>query len=167
MYKRLYFLFPNSILTQSVVTELMSIGISHSHIHATAKAGVDLGMLPTATLRQRQDWSHKIEHWLWQMNLATFSIALVIGIVSLFQQQLPLLLAMLFIMLVTFILGYLWAQVPDMPVAHFKQEMSHGEILLMVDVPNTRVHEIEQLVHRHHPEAISSGSSWMIDAFEL
>ena len=54
-----------------------------------------------------------------------------------------------------------------MPVKDFHQEMSHGEILLMVDVMGYRVHGIEQHVHRHHPEAVSGGSSWMIDAFDL
>jgi|GEM_PF-3763302 len=38
--------------------------------------------------------------------------------------------------------------------------MAHGEILLMVDVPETRVADIEGRVHRHHPEVAVGGIGW-------
>ena len=43
----------------------------------------------------------------------------------------------------------------------------HGEILLMVDVTEERVADIENLVHRHHPEATVGGVSWGTPAFGL
>jgi hypothetical protein len=167
MYTRLYFLFPSITHAQKVVDELQELRITQEHIHAIAKPDVDLRQLPRATKRQRKGMAHKIEYWLWQLNLAVFAAALTVSAISLFNQQFQLALAMLFVMMVTFVAGYLWAQVPDMPVKNFHQEMSHGEILLMVDVMGYRVHGIEQHVHRHHPEAISAGTSWMIDAFDL
>ena len=167
MYTRLYFLFPGVSHAQKVVDELQELGITQQHIHAIAKPGIDLGQLPRATKRQRKGIAHKIEYWLWQLNFAVFATALTVGAISLFSQQFQLTIAMLFVMIVTFVAGYLWAQVPDMPVKDFHQEMSHGEILLMVDVMGHRAYEVEQHVHRHHPEAISGGTSWMIDAFDL
>ena len=167
MYKRLYFLFPDTTHAQKVVDELVHLNVDRTHMHAIAKPGVDLSGLPSASLRQRKGMAHKIEYWLWQLNLAVFAAALTIGAVSLFKQQYELSLAMLFVMAITFVAGYLWAQVPDMPVKHFYQEMSHGEILLLVDVPTYRMHSIEQHVHRHHAEAISGGTSWIVDAFDL
>ena len=167
MYKRLYFLFPSSAHALKVVDELVHLGITREHMHAVAKPGVDLGNLPRASMRQRKGMAHKIEYGLWQFNLAVFAAALTVGAISLFNQQFQLSIAMLFVMAITFVIGYLWAQVPDMPVKDFHQEMSHGEILLMVDVPTYRMYGIEQHVHRHHPEAISGGTSWTIDAFDL
>jgi hypothetical protein len=74
---------------------------------------------------------------------------------------------MLLVMVVTFIGGYFWAQVPDTHIKEFRPEMSHGEILLMIDVPEQHLFEVEEKVHRHHPEAILGGATWMVDAFGL
>ena len=39
---------------------------------------------------------------------------------------------------------------------------AHGEEILLVDVPRTHVHEIEQLVSRRHPETGVGGVGWTI-----
>ena len=49
----------------------------------------------------------------------------------------------------------------------FRDAMAHGEILLMVDVPEQQVADIENLVHHHHPEATVGGVSWGTPAFGL
>jgi len=107
MYTRLYFLFPDVAHAQKVVDELLELSVSRQHIHAIAKPGVDLGQLPRATKRQRKGLAHRIEYWLWQLNLAVFAAALTAGAISIFSQQFQLALAMLFVMIVTFITGYL------------------------------------------------------------
>ena len=40
-----------------------------------------------------------------------------------------------------------------------------GELLMMVDVPKTRVDEIDALVKKHHPEAEIEGTEPTIPAF--
>jgi hypothetical protein len=52
-------------------------------------------------------------------------------------------------------------------LTEFTDALAHGEILLMVDVSLHRVAEIENFVHRHHPEAAISGTSWTIDALGI
>ena len=37
-----------------------------------------------------------------------------------------------------------------------------GEVILLVDAARTRVHEIEQVVSRHHPEAGLGGVGWTV-----
>jgi hypothetical protein len=69
-------------------------------------------------------------------------------------------------MAATFAFG-VWfiARVPDVHLQGFLQELAHGEIVLMVDVPRARAAEIEQRVERRHPQVQSGGSGWTMDAF--
>jgi hypothetical protein len=40
--------------------------------------------------------------------------------------------------------------------------LRHGEVVVMVDVPADRVHEVEGMVSRQHPEAGVGGVGWHI-----
>ena len=40
--------------------------------------------------------------------------------------------------------------------------LRHGEIVLMVDVAFSRVHEFEHLISRRHPEAGVAGVGWAL-----
>jgi hypothetical protein len=57
--------------------------------------------------------------------------------------------------------------VPDVHLTEFTDAVSHGEILLMVDVPSKRVTEIGGVVRRNYPEAVAGGVSLSVDAFGL
>ena len=72
------------------------------------------------------------------------------------------------VMAVTFILGGQFViHVPNVHLTEFTDALSHGEILLMIDVPINRVAEIEDFVHHKYPEAVVGGVSWSVDAFGL
>ena len=52
-----------------------------------------------------------------------------------------------------------------LPHAHLDEQaipLRHGEVILMVDVPETKVHEVERLVSRRHPEVGVGGVGWHI-----
>jgi hypothetical protein len=164
--RRLYFLLPDVSHARDVVKELLSTGLDAKHIHAMAKENIDLEDLPRATFRQQRDHMHTIEDWLWKINLVVFFVALFILLWTITDPS-GLSILMLLVMVVTFIGGYFWAQVPDTHIKEFRPEMSHGEILLMIDVPEQHLFEVEKKVHRHHPEAILGGATWMVDAFGL
>ena len=69
------------------------------------------------------------------------------------------------VMLISFLLGEEFTRrVPDVHLSEFRDALRHGEILLMIDVPVTKVERFEALVHRHHPEAVTGGVGWHIDA---
>ena len=57
--------------------------------------------------------------------------------------------------------------VPDVHLTEFTDALSHGEILLMVDVPASRVAEIEDFVHHRYPEAVVGGVSWTVEGFGI
>ena len=43
------------------------------------------------------------------------------------------------------------------PTPFITDALSHGEILLMIDIPSNRVLEIENFVHHKYPEAVVGG----------
>jgi hypothetical protein len=45
------------------------------------------------------------------------------------------------------------AGAPNSRLVRYEREFAAGKVLLMVDVPFSRVEEIRNLVHRQHPEA--------------
>ena len=166
MKRRLYFLFPDTTHTRSVVDELQARGIRLRNMHTHAYPGIDLTDLPLATPRQHNDAGARVETLLWDGNLVLFfaAVAVLVGLIFLEVAWYWLLLPAA-AMLGTFLLGTIFTnRIPNVHQAEFADALRHGEILLMVDVAPWRVAEIESLVHRH-PEAVNGGVGWHIDAF--
>jgi hypothetical protein len=168
MLRRLFFLFPDEEHTQRVVKQLVfDRHISERKIHAVSH-GVALKTLPEATQRQKSDTAFRVERFLWQTNLLLFVFALVGFFVSLALTAFFWSFFALATMVITFFAGeHFVVHVPDVHLTEFSDALSHGEILLMVDVPSNRVVEIENFVHHRHPEAVVGGVSWTVDAFGI
>ncbi len=167
MLRRLFFLFPDEPHAQRAVNQLVSIDIPERRIHAIAK-NIELKSLPQATQRQKNDIAFRIERFLWSADLVVFALALIAFVITLVSGDFIWSMISLAIMAVTFIAGEQFvAHVPDVHLSEFVDALSHGEILLMIDVPSNRVSEIEDFVHHRYPEAVVGGVSWSIDAFGL
>ena len=167
MLKRLFFLLPDEAQAQRVVNQLISRNIARRHIHAIAQ-GVELTTLPEASERQKKDTAFRVEWFLWNANLLLFAVACTALLVSLVAGAMIWSGVSLLLMLASFIAGQQFVvRVPDVHLTEFTDALSHGEILLMIDVPGHRVAEIEHFVHQHHPAAVVGGVSWSIDAFGL
>jgi len=168
MNRRLYFLLPDKAHALSVVDELAHEGIGTENMFALGNQGKQLDGLPSASLRQYNDAAGHLESFLWNANLLSFVVALGIFIVLLVTAGWNLwLLAPAAIMLANFLAGLRFVQLPNTHLNEFRDAMSHGEILLMVDVPEQRVADIENQVHHHHPEATVGGVGWGTPAFGL
>lgn len=167
-YRRLYFLFPSTGHARHVAEELIQAGVAGQHIHAVARQGSDLTALPKATVRQQQDTAGRIEAVAWNTNLALFAVATVALLASFVLGSLWMGLFALAVMFATFVGGARFAvRVPDVHLDEFRDGIAHGEIVLMVDVPPKRVAEIEDLVHRRHPEACVGGVGWSIEGLGI
>lgn len=167
MLRRVFFLLPDTEHAQRVVDDLIDRGINKRYIHAIAR-GVDLKTLPEATERQKRDTAFRLEWFLWNANLALFLVALIAFISSLMSAELLWLAASSLIMLVTFIAGEQFVvRVPDVHLTEFTDALSHGEVLLMIDVPGRRVAEIEDFVHHRYPVACVGGVGWAMGAFDM
>jgi hypothetical protein len=151
---------------RSVVGELLRTGVTTDRVHALSKPGVDLQDLPRASGRQRKDFSARLETVVWNGNLLVFFAALLTMVVLAYLQiAWYWLLLPAAVMLVTFLLGEEFTRrIPDVHLSEFQDALRHGEILLMIDVPASRVEHVESLVHKHHPEAVTGGVSWHVDA---
>lgn len=167
MLRRLFFLFPDELHAQRVVDQLVNLDITERHIHAIAR-NVELKTLPQATQQQKKDTAFRIERFLWGANLVTFALALVALVSALMAGEFNWAMIALSIMAVTFIAGEQFVvHVPSVHLTEFTDALSHGEILLMIDVPSNRVVEIEDFVHHKYPEAAVGGVSWSTEAFGL
>ena len=167
MLRRLFFLFPDEPHAQRAVNQLVSLDIPKRRIHAIAR-NVELKTLPQATQRQKNDTAFRIEQFLWSSNLVVFLLALIALVVTLVAGEFIWSMICLAIMAVTFIAGEQFAvRVPNVHLTEFTDALSHGEILLMIDVPSNRVAYIEGFVHHNYPEAAVGGVSWSVESFGL
>lgn len=167
MLRRLFFLFPDEKHAQRAVNELIFQRISERNIHAIA-SGIELNTLPEATQRQKKDVAFRIESLLWNANLLLFTVAIMGFFVSLVMLQFAWSIFALSVMVATFFAGeHFVVHVPDVHLTEFTDALSHGEILLMVDVPANRVAEIENFVHHRYPEAVVGGVSWTVEGFGI
>lgn len=167
MLRRLFFLFPDEPHAQRAVNQLLRLDVPMRRIHAIAR-GVELKTLPQATQRQKNDTAFHIEWFLWKSNLVVFALALIALVVALVAGDYIWAMVSLGIMAITFIAGEQFVvRVPDVHLTEFADALSHGEILLMIDVPSNRIAYIEGFVHHNYPEAAVGGVSWSVESFGL
>ncbi len=168
MNRRLYFLIPDRVHALAVVEDLAKHGIDTKHMHAVGDRRTRLDGLPSATKRQRNDSCGRIEKMLWNTNFACFSLALIaILVLPIFIGMHWWLLLPISIMAANFLVGLKFINTPNTHLGEFRDALALGEILLLVDVPETRVAEVEQEIHHHHPEATVGGVGWGTQAFGL
>ena len=167
MLRRLFFLFPDEEHAQRVVDQLVMQRISEHRIHAIKLKG-ELKTLPKATRRQINDTALRAQSILWDLNLLIFAVAMIAFLITLVNGELIWIFAAFAIMVVSFFAGEQFVvRIPDVHLSEFTDALSHGEILLMVDVASKRVHEVENFMHRRHPEAVVGGVSRSMGAFGM
>jgi hypothetical protein len=161
MERRLYFLFPRPRHARHAVAELQETGIPRADIHLVARDCRELEGTPVATEAQQTDRVWWIERLYWNINLAVFFAALAALGLALWADRVEAALAALAVMLLTFVTGERFAvRVPHAHLAEQRVPLRHGEVVVMVDVPASRVREIEQLIERLHPEVGIGGVGW-------
>jgi hypothetical protein len=161
MDRRLYFLLPDRAHALLVVDELNKSGISSQRIHALGSRETRLDGLPTSTSHQTRDTASKLEQIFWNTNLASFAVALCAFIAMVLTTNWSWwLLLPVSIMMANLIVGVRFTRVPNTHLAEFQDALAHGEILLMVDVPEKQVAKVEKQVHHQHPEVAIGGVGW-------
>ena len=167
MKRRLYFLFPDAVQARPAVEDLAWHGIGKRHIHAVARAGVALDGLPKASALQRRDLLHHLERIWWNTNLAVFFLALLGLLIGVLSAATAWSLAMLALLIATLVLGILETGLPNVGLEEQRDALRHGEVLLLVDVPQTHVADVETFLHSRHPAATLGGVSWTIERFGM
>jgi len=162
-------MLPDLSMTKTVVDELLLKRIDDHHMHIIAKEGTQLGDLPEANLLQKSDFIPAVERGL-AVGGAT---GLLAGIAAISFPPAGLVLgggAVLATSLIgagfgAWMSGMIGVDVHNTQITKFEEAIERGEILMMVDVEKSKVEEIEELVHGHHPQARMGGTEPHIPAF--
>ena len=169
MKRRLYFLFPDVAHAARAVQDLRHIGIRSQHMHTVARPDMDISTLPSANRAQRMDRNRQLENWLWDANLIVFFTALAaLTVLVIFSTPSWGWAVPIGVMAICLALGIAFVRrVPNVHLNEFGDALSHGEILLMVDVPYRRVADVESRIQRLHPEAVAGGVGWTMEALHI
>ena len=169
--RRLYFLIPNIDSAKTIVDELLLARVEQRHMHIAAADHHALAEanLPEANLLQESDFVPAVERGL-AIGGATGILA---GVAAVALPGVGLVLgggAILGIGLAGAGLGawvssMIGISAPSSRLTEFEDAIKEGSLLMMVDVPKTRVDEITDLIKKHHPEAEIEGTEPVIPAF--
>ncbi|MGB1110049.1 MAG: DUF1269 domain-containing protein [Gammaproteobacteria bacterium] len=167
MRRRLYFVLPDVKTARTIVDELLLARIDDHHIHVMAREDIDLGDLPEATLFQKSDLIHAMGLGLFLGALTGIGAGLAMlqatGIDA--SGGAILGVAVLGGVVGAWASGMIGINVRNSRLRQFESAVDQGQLLLMADVPKPRVNAIEEMVHRHHPEAGVHGIEPSIPAF--
>ena len=167
--KRIYFLVPQIEMAKKIVDELLLQRIDIDHIHVLAKRGTLMDDLPEASYLQKSDFIPALEQGV----LTGGFTGLVAGVIALTMTGGSLLAggvllsATLFgAVFGAFVSSMLGSSVGNRQIKQFSEAINEkGAFLMMVDLPRTRIAEIEQAIKKNNPEATCAGTEPTIPAF--
>jgi len=169
MRRRLYFLLPDVASTRGTVDDLLLARVEERHMHVLARRGTDLDNLHEAGPLQKSDFVHGAQVGMMVGAFGGLLVGLFIVMTPPKGMQMHLVTV-----LITTVLGAMlgmWAasligaSVPNTRLARFNSDIESGKVLLMIDVPASRVDELRELVHRRHPEATGGHVETTMPAF--
>lgn len=169
MRRRIYWLLPDLASAKRTMDDLLLARISEQHIHFMAREGVDLTGLHPANLLQTSDIVRSAQSGLVIGGAAGFVAGVVLALFPVVaetpQVGLIAVLAIVGALVGAWSSSMIGASTPSERLKRFQGAIEQGQILLMTDVPHSRVEEIEALLQRAHPEAHLEGVEPDIPAF--
>ena len=169
MRRRLYFVLPDIESARSMLNEMLLARIECRHIHFLGKRGTLPDDLPEATVLQKTDIVHGA-----QVGIAIGAVVgAIAGALVVFFPPEGVTLKLITILGVAIGGAFFgaWASsmvassVPNSRLKAFEGDIESGKVLMMIDVPMSRVQEICKMVTARHPEAASGGIEPTIPAF--
>ncbi|ARO88893.1 DUF1269 domain-containing protein [Nitrosospira lacus] len=167
--RRIYFLVPDITITKRIVDELLLARIDERHIHVVAKRGTELEDLPEANLLQRTDFIPAVERGL----ALGGSAGALAGLVALALPPASTVIAG-GVLLASALAGAgvgAWAggmigvSTASSRIKQFEAAIEAGQLLVLADVPMSRVEEIEGRIKAHLPTVEIEGTEPIIPAF--
>ncbi|KFB70034.1 MAG: hypothetical protein CAPSK01_000433 [Candidatus Accumulibacter vicinus] len=167
--KRIYFLVPNVKVAETIVDELLLARVEERHMHILAKRDTELHALPEASMLQKSDFVPAV-----QRGLALGGVVGVLaGLVGLALTPGAAVIAGGILLgsslagagVGAWLSGMVGLSVGNTRHKQFENAIERGELLMLIDVPISRVEEISELIQKHHPEAELEGTEPNIPAF--
>lgn len=167
--RRLYFLVPDVATGKKVVDELLLAHVEWKHIHVVAKRGTPLEELPEASFWQKSDVVPAMLRAI-PVGGATGILcglgALVLSPELVVAGGAVLLASSLAgVGLGVYLGGMVGLNVGNTRLKAFQEAIERGELLVLVDVPRTRVEEIIGRIHKAYPAAQPEGTEPRVPAF--
>lgn len=166
--RRLYFLLPDVATAHKIVDELLLQHVPYHHVHILAKPETPMQDLPEAGFTQTSDLVPALERGL----AAGGTAGLLAGLLALAFPLAPVAAGGAILLgalggagFGAWVSGMIGIGMPNSRLERFEKAIADGQILMMVDVPKTRVEEFEELIRGHHPEAEIEGTEPTIPAF--
>lgn len=167
--RRIYFLVPDVSTTKQIVNELLLARIDERHIHVIAKSGTPMEDLPEANLFQKSDFIPAVERGL----ALGGSTGILAGLVAItLPASAPMLAGGVLLMATlsgagigAWAGGMIGVSVENTRIKQFEDAIEAGQLLLLADVPKSRVEEIEERVKQHIPQVEIEGTEPTIPAF--
>jgi hypothetical protein len=136
---------------------LLLARIEDSHIHVLAKDGVTLEGMQEASILQKSDFVHGAETGL----VVGGGIGILAGMAAILFPPAGVDLRLVTILLTAlvgaafgaWVSSMVASSIPNSRLKTFEAGIEAGRVLMMVDVPGSRVDEIRKLVASRHPEA--------------
>lgn len=169
MRRRIYMICPDLKAAQETMNDLLLARISERHIHVLARRDAPMEGLHEANVLQKTDLVHGAELGL----IVGGAGGLILGIILMLMplEGIELQLVTVLITALGGALFGIWvssmvaAGMPNSRLLAFAKDIEEGRYLLMVDVPFSRVEEIQTLLQRRHPEDKSGGIEPSVPAF--
>ena len=169
MRKRLYFMLQDCPSARKMLDEMLLARIEVRHVRFLAKRGTLPDDMPEASVLQKTDIVHGAE-----MGLVVGGAAGTLGGVLIVLYPPGGVSLQLVTILITALLGGFFGawvssmagtQVPNSRLKAFHADIARGKVLMMVDVPFSRIREIRQHVAQRHPEVQFGGMAGVVMAF--
>lgn len=169
MKKRLYFVLPNLGSAVQTANDLLLARVEDRRMHFLGRRGMSLGDLHEASYFQKSDVRHSVLVGFAVGGCGGFLLGVALYLTNFGGMDLQLVTIP-----IATVLGALfgaWASsligisTPNTALKRFDKALGEDRVLLIVDIPTSRVEEIQELVHRRHPEASDHGIEPTMPAF--
>jgi len=170
MRRRIYWLLPDLASARRTMDDLLLARIAEPHIHFVGREDTDMSELHAANVLQTSDVIRAAQLGL----VIGGAVGAVIGVVAAIffpivgdspQWGIAAVLAVLGGGFGAWSASMIGISTPSSRLKRFEAAIEQGQILLMVDVPRSRVDEIEARLQALHPEAHLEGLEPNIPAF--
>lgn len=168
--RRIYWLLPDLSSARRTMNDLLLARVAENYIHFVGREDTDMSGLHPANILQTSDVVRSA-----QVGLVVGGAAgAVFGVLAAIffpiigdspQWGIAAVLAVLGGVLGAWSSSMIGISTPSHRLKRFEGPIEQGQILLMVDVPRSRVKEIEALLEASHPEAHFEGVDPDIPAF--
>lgn len=169
MRKRIYWLLPDRASSKRMMDDLLLARVDESHIHFVAHAETDLTGLHPANVLQTSDVVRAAQLGVvigGVIGAIAGAVAALFPVVGNLPQWGSIgVLAVLGGLVGAWVSSMIGSSTPSHRLRRFEAAIEAGSILLMVDVPRSRVSEIESMLQAAHPEARFEGVDPDIPAF--